>query len=457
MSWTEQGDPATNAEPLSVSILLQRAKLALDRALPLCWVSGEISGFKRAASGHCYFDLKDDAAQIACVLYRNRAALVGFEVQDGAQVDLRVRPAIYEPRGSLQFTVEQARLAGVGRLYEAFLRLKAKLEAEGLFADERKRELPAFARCIGLVTSTKAAALADMLRVLRDRWPLAQVIVYPASVQGTNAPRELLAALSTANARAECDVLIIGRGGGSMEDLWAFNDEALVRAVAASALPIVCAVGHETDFTLCDFAADARAPTPTAAAAMITPELHRLRASLDQLARRVHIALDDRCNRLAEQLDHVTLQLRGSLAQLAPWREALLRLASRLQGSTATQVPQQRLRLETLARALLSRQILPPHRSLRLAACHADMTAALAAQLRDARYRVESAASALALLNPDRVLDRGYVLVYDQAGRIVTDSAPVSAGQSLTLRSRRRNILVVANEVTEVKVNSSSG
>ena len=325
MSWTEPAETISNAEPISVSGLLQRAKLALERALPLCWVSGEISGFKRAASGHCYFDLKDDAAQIACVLYRNRAALAGFELKDGAQVELRVRPSVYEPRGSLQFTVEQARLAGVGRLYEAFLRLKAKLDAEGLFADELKRELPAFPRCIGLITSTRAAALADMLRVLRDRWPRAQVVVYPASVQGASAPRELLAALNAANARAECDVLIIGRGGGSIEDLWAFNDEALVRAVAASSVPIVSAVGHETDFTLCDFAADVRAPTPTAAATMVTPEQHKLRTAVGERAQRLIDALDNRCNRLAERLDHLAAQLRSSLGKLAPWREALLR------------------------------------------------------------------------------------------------------------------------------------
>ena len=222
-----------------MSVLINRAKLALERALPLCWVNGEISGFKRATSGHCYFDLKDDAAQIACVVYRNRAALIGFELKDGTQVELRVRPAIYEPRGSLQFAVEQARLAGVGRGYEAFLRLKAKLEAEGLFSEDLKRELPAIPKRIGLITSTQAAALADLLRVLRDRWPLALVIIYPATVQGANAPTELRAALNAANARAECDVLIIGRGGGSIEDLWAFNDEALTRAVAASAVAAV--------------------------------------------------------------------------------------------------------------------------------------------------------------------------------------------------------------------------
>ena len=311
MSWTDNADnpmPATT-DPISVTTLLQRAKSALERALPLCWVTGEISGFKRAASGHCYFDLKDDAAQIACVLYRNRAALVGFELKDGAQVELRVRPAIYEPRGSLQFAVEQARLAGIGQLYEAFLRLKAKLFSEGLFDDDRKRPLPVFPKRIGLITSTKAAALADMLRILRDRWPQAGVIVYPASVQGVNAPRELLAALNTANRRKECDVLIIGRGGGSIEDLWAFNDEALTRAVAASTLPIVSAVGHETDFSLCDFAADARAPTPTAAAALVTPEREAISGLVHDFAERATDALRSRLDRLGERLDRASERL----------------------------------------------------------------------------------------------------------------------------------------------------
>ena len=457
MSWTEPIEPANNSEPISVSGLLQRAKLALDRALPLCWVSGEISGFKRAASGHCYFDLKDDAAQIACVLYRNRAALVGFELKDGAQVELRVRPSIYEPRGSLQFAVEQARLAGVGRLYEAFLRLKAKLEAEGLFADELKRALPAFPQCIGLITSTKAAALADMLRVLGDRWPRARVIIYPASVQGVNAPRELLAALNAANARAECDVLIIGRGGGSIEDLWAFNDEALVRAVAASALPIVSAVGHETDFTLCDFAADARAPTPTAAATMVTPAQHDLRAALGDRAQRLVNALDDRCNRLAERLDHIALQLRGSLGQLAPWREALLRAEARLQRCLVKQLPTQRARLEALARALVARQLPPPANRLRLSGCQRALTPAMRLHMQHAQHRLDRAAAALAHLNPESVLDRGYVLVYDSSGALVTDNTPVSVGAPLSLHSRRRRIGVTANEITDVKVNPSNG
>lgn len=450
MSWTEPTEISVNAEAISVSVLLQRAKSALERALPLCWVNGEISGFKRAASGHCYFDLKDDAAQIACVLYRNRAALVGFELKDGAQVELRVRPAIYEPRGSLQFAVEQARLAGVGRLYEAFLRLKAKLEAEGLFADDLKRELPAFPQRIGLITSSKAAALADMLRVLRDRWPRAQVILYPASVQGANAPRELLSALSAANSRAECDVLIIGRGGGSLEDLWAFNDEGLTRAVAASTIPIVSAVGHETDVTLCDFAADVRALTPTAAAALVTPEREAMLATVSDFGERIADALRDRLDRLGERLDRASERLRGgSSALLAPWRETLLRMNSRLHRAVTATVPLQRSRLARINQRLALQLQRAPVSAVRVERIGLRLEAALSNRLTAQKSRIERAAQALQLLNPQHVLDRGYAVIFDSTGRAVSSAKTVAVDTNIRIQLRDGEL---GARITETKV-----
>jgi exodeoxyribonuclease VII large subunit len=446
MSWTERSEFPTAADAISVTALVNRAKLALERALPLCWVSGEISGFKRAASGHCYFDLKDDAAQIACVLYRNRAALVGFELKDGTQVELRVRPTIYEPRGSLQFAVEQARLAGVGRLYAAFLRLKATLEAEGLFAAERKRALPRFPQRIGLITSTKAAALADMLRVLRDRWPRAEVIVYAASVQGASAPHELLAALNAANGRGEVDVLIIGRGGGSIEDLWAFNDEALTRAVAASRLPIVSAVGHETDFSLCDFAADVRAATPTAAAALITPARDALLAHLSNLAQAQQQAVQQRLNHLAERLDRSAERLVGSRAMLAPWREALLRKLHRLQRALLALQPGQRVRLAGLNQRLLSTLQQRRPAQLRVTALAPRLASAMAQRYTAQHTRLQSAARALELLDPQRVLDRGYALVRTEAGAPVTNAGEVARGQALHIQVQRGEFAVVVTE-----------
>ena len=437
MSWTEPPESVNAADAISVSVLIGRAKNALERALPLCWVNGEISGFKRAASGHCYFDLKDDAAQIACVLYRNRAALVGFELKDGAQVELRVRPAIYEPRGSLQFAVEQARLAGVGRLFEAFLRLKAKLEAEGLFAADLKRELPAFPKRIGLITSTKAAALADMLRVLRDRWPRAEVILYAASVQGANAPGELLTALNAANARRECDVLIIGRGGGSIEDLWAFNDETLTRAVAASNIPIVSAVGHEIDFTLCDFAADARAPTPTAAAALVTPSREDMLAYVANLDEAIRAGMQRRLDQFGERLDRTSARLVGSRALLAPWREALLRKQGRLQRALLSLQPTHRARINA-AQQRLTRTLQQSRTTAnRVAQLQSRLDVSLTGILTMQRNRLHTHAQALELLNPLRVLDRGYALVFNAAGQAVTDASTLDVGAALHIRVQR--------------------
>ena len=452
MSWTDNAEnpttpSATHTDPISVTALLQRVKLALERALPLCWVTGEISGFKRAASGHCYFDLKDDAAQIACVLYRNRAALVGFELKDGAQVELRLRPAIYEPRGSLQFAVEQARLAGVGQLYEAFLRLKAKLFAEGLFDDDKKRALPAFPKRVGLITSTKAAALADMLRILRDRWPRAGVIVYPASVQGVNAPRELLVALTAANARKECDVLIIGRGGGSIEDLWAFNDEALTRAVAASAIPIVSAVGHETDFSLCDFAADARAPTPTAAAALVTPERDAISGLVQDFAERATDALHRRLDRLAERLDRASERLRSSSAVIAPWREALVRLQARLHRAVTVAGPERRARLTRAHQRLALQLQRPPAASIRVERASMRINALMSNLLTGQANRLAQAGQALDLLNPQHVLDRGYAVVFAADGSTALDAAQLPINAAVRVKLRRGEL---AARVTDI-------
>lgn len=437
MFWNESpssAPPSTLPSAISVSELLVRAKSALERALPLCWVSGEISGFKRAASGHCYFDLKDDAAQISCVLYRNRAAMIGFDLKDGAQVELRVRPAIYEPRGSLQFAVEQARLAGVGRLFEAFLRLKAKLQTEGLFDEALKRPLPLFPRRVGLITSLKAAALADMLRVLRDRWPRAEVIIYPASVQGANAPSELLAALHNANTRMECEVLVIGRGGGSIEDLWAFNDEALTRAVAASMLPIVSAVGHETDFSLCDFAADARAPTPTAAAVMITPELHTLIALCANYEQRIQESMRRRLDHYGERLDRTSARLRTRGAAIAPWRERWLRLDGRLQRAMSVIVPTRQARVAGARQRLALLMRTPATSAARVVRIETQLSAAMAQHLREQQRRLAHAAQALTLLDPQQVLDRGYALVFDANGQSVSDASTLAINAAIQVK-----------------------
>ena len=262
------GSPAV----IPVGLLVSSARLILERHLGLVWVSGEISNFTRAASGHCYFNLKDSTAQVRCVFFRQKAHFAGFALKDGLAIEVRATAAIYEARGEFQLNVETVRLAGVGALYEKFERLKARLAADGWFAPERKRSLPVYPRAVGIVTSTRAAALRDILTTLRRRWPAMPVILYPAAVQGEGAAAEIALAIATANARAEVDVLIVARGGGSIEDLWAFNEEVVARAVLDSRLPVVSGVGHETDFTICDFTADARAPTPTGAATLAVPD-----------------------------------------------------------------------------------------------------------------------------------------------------------------------------------------
>lgn len=440
---TSQLAPVNAEQVCTVASLVHQVREALDKAIPLQWVSGEISGFKRATSGHSYFELKDANAQVACVLYRNRAALVGFELRDGVQVELRVRPSLYEPRGALQFAVEQTRLAGVGRRYEAFLRLKAQLENEGLFAHSRKRVPPSLPRCIGLITSPNAAALADILRVLRDRWPQARVVLYPTSVQGQAAPSELRAALRTANTRAECEVLIIGRGGGSIEDLWAFNDEALARAIAASAIPIVSAVGHETDFTLCDFAADVRAPTPTAAAAMVVPERVAMRLRCAQIGERLNSASRHRIDSLSQRLDRVCERLRTSDHALAPRREQLLRLSARLGASGIAASSPRRSRLAALqtrfARALSSTSGYAPAAS-RHRLLHSQLLSTMRASIDSRGAALFRASQALKLLNPESVLERGYAIVLDAEQRVVTQAESLAIGDKLTVRLRRGSL-----------------
>lgn len=245
-------------EVIPVSALNRAISTMLERSFPLLWISGEVSNFTRAASGHWYFSIKDQQAQMRCVMFRGRAQYAEFTPREGDRIEVRAVVTMYEPRGEVQLNVEAVRRTGQGRLYEAFLRLKAQLEAEGLFAPERKRPLPPHPRAIGIVTSLQAAALRDVLTTLARRAPHIPVIVYPAPVQGAGSAEKLVAAVAAANARREVDVLLVCRGGGSIEDLWSFNDEALARAIAASELPVVSGVGHETDFTIADFAAGAR-------------------------------------------------------------------------------------------------------------------------------------------------------------------------------------------------------
>src|SRR4051812_31739109 len=275
---------------LPVSLFISSARLLLERHLGLVWVSGEIAQCTRAASGHLYFTLKDADAQVRCVFFRSKAQHLDFTLKEGLAVEVRATPSIYEARGEFQLNVDNIRRAGLGALFERFERMKAKLAQAGWFAEERKRALPTYPTRLGIVTSTRAAALRDVLTTLSRRWPGVRVTLYPALVQGDNAAHEVAAAIRLANARAEVDVLLVCRGGGSLEDLWAFNEEVVARAVFESRVPIVSGVGHETDFTICDFVADVRAATPTAAAMLLVPDATDLRRRLAEITHRLRRA-----------------------------------------------------------------------------------------------------------------------------------------------------------------------
>lgn len=377
---------------LSVSdlTLYLRNLLESDDLLQDVWVQGEISNLSRPSSGHIYFTLKDEYAALRCVIWRAQAQRLRVALQNGLAVEAHGYISLYERDGQYQLYVDALRLAGEGALFQEFLRLKARLEAEGLFEPARKRPIPAFPRRIGLVTSPTGAALQDMLNIIRQRYPLVEVVLAPVSVQGDEAAGEVVRAIADLNRRARPSVIIVARGGGSLEDLWAFNDERVVRAIAASQAPVITGIGHETDFTLADFAADLRAPTPSAAAMAATPDGAELRHKMRQLERRLASALGAR----VQDERHRLVLLRQRLERLSPLRR----------------VREDRQRLDYLST---------------WAAHH------IAGGLRLRRLHLESLRARLESLNPRAVLARGYAILQRPDGRVVQRVAQARRGDTL--------------------------
>ena len=413
------------------------AREALEAALPLLWVGGEISNLTRASSGHVYFTLKDANAQVRCAMWRNRAQLLAFRPENGMRVEARALVTLYEARGDYQLNVEALRPAGIGNLFEAFNRLKAKLAAEGLFDEEGRRALPRYPRALGIVTSPQAAALRDVLVTLRRRAPHLPVVLYPAPVQGADAPVRLLEAVRSAGRRAAADgvdVLLLVRGGGSIEDLWAFNDEALARALRACPLPVVCGVGHETDFTIADFAADLRAPTPTGAAELASAGWYAARAELAVLEPRLRRAVERRFGELAQRLDRAALRLVHPRERLRRERDTLARLGERLRHATARRLETADLR--TTRAGLRLRAAAPRPQAL---AARVDMLgerlARAATRLLEARsQRLEALAAHLQHLAPQAVLARGYAIARDERGRVLRNAASVPEGSAVSVQ-----------------------
>ena len=402
--------PAPGVRIWPVGSLLRAIADSLEARFNPVAVQGEVSGFSRAASGHCYFSLKDEQGQIRCAMFRRAAGLLDFSPRDGQLVELRGRLGVYEPRGELQLVVESMQQAGQGNLFERFVQLKNKLEAEGLFDASRKRALPWLPRAIGVVTSLGAAALHDVVTALQRRAPHIPVVIYPASVQGAQAPGELRQALQRAYERAEVDVLLLVRGGGAMEDLWAFNDEGLARLLVASPVPVVCGVGHETDFTIADFCADLRAPTPTAAAELCAQPQAVWLGALG--------AIQDRLK------DGVERQLQASNQRL-DWAASRVSRPSHL-------VTRQHARLASHAQGLRhALQSSLQREKSRLQALGLAFPQALGQSVQQQQRRLERAQLRLAPLDPKLVLQRGYAWLADMHGTAVTRAADTAPGQPL--------------------------
>jgi len=426
--------PDRSAPVLSVSELNLAVSRLLERSFPLAWVGGEISNFSRAASGHWYFTLKDNAAQVRAVMFRSRAQYADFTPREGDKVEVRALVTLYAPRGDYQLSVEAIRRAGVGNLYEAFLQLKEKLAAEGLFDADRKRALPRFPRTIGIVTSPQAAALRDVLTTLTRRAPHVRVILYPTPVQGEGAAQKIAQAVATASARAECEVLLVCRGGGSIEDLWSFNHEAVARAIAGCSMPVVAGVGHETDFTIADFAADLRAPTPTAAAEMAAPARADRLALLTQQADGLRRAGRRRLAEQTQTLDWLAGRLVSPAAYIAHERMRLQALQARLGHAMHAPLSNARYALaqwrNRVARGLPD--TLPSR--LRLKHAAQRLTLQLCAHQDTRRHALAALAAQLETLNPQRTLERGYAIVSDGKGHILRAPQELPPRGTITIR-----------------------
>jgi exodeoxyribonuclease VII large subunit len=435
MNFDEPPDSAPSSAPvITVSALNQAVARLLERSFPLTWIAGEISNFTRASSGHWYFTLKDNAAQVRAVMFRGRAQYANFTPREGDKVEVRALVTLYGARGDYQINVEAIRRAGVGSLFEAFLRLKEKLDAAGLFHPDRKRTMPMFPRTVGIVTSPQAAALRDVLTALRRRAPHVHIVLYPTPVQGQLAPQKIAAAIDTASLRNDCDVLIVCRGGGSIEDLWSFNDEDVAYAVANCRMPVISGVGHETDFTICDFAADLRAATPTAAAELaVTPRADWL-ASLRTDATDLRRAMRRTLGESAQTLDGYTRRLLNPNAQIRQQRLTLLALATAMTHANRAPLLRARHQLDRLGERMGA--CVPDTRAARtvLGGLRHRAAIGIARTVQQRRAALQALASQLELLNPQRTLERGYAIVTGADGAVVRAPEQIAAGGVLTVR-----------------------
>ena len=440
-------NPLFAGSVITVSALNQAVAQLLERNIPLTWVSGEISNFTRATSGHWYFTLKDSAAQVKAVMFRGRAQYADFAPREGDKVEVRALVSLYTPRGDYQINVEAIRRAGVGNLYEAFLQLKEKLTKEGLFDPERKRPIPVFIKCIGIVTSLQAAALRDLLTTLKRRAPHVNVILYPTPVQGDGAAEKIAQAIATASSREECDVLLVCRGGGSIEDLWSFNAEIVARTIAHCSMPVISGVGHETDFTIADFAADLRAPTPTAAAELATRTRAEWMWQIGQFQQHLQRSMQRQLSTKIQTLDWTARRMLSPMATITNKRLQLQACIQRMRFETQTHLQSELSRLGQLqTRMTGSRPKLSLHH-LHLVAAQRRLSDGYGRFLQDKKNTLNSMTSQLELLNPQRTLERGYTILSDSKGKLIRASHDIKPNSFINIRTATDSAEVGINTV----------
>ena len=416
---------------ISVSELNALAKALLEDHLAGLWIAGEVSNLTRAASGHYYFSLKDSRAQVRCAMFKGAAMRLAKPLKEGDHIEVSGRISIYEARGEFQITVNEVRLKGLGQLYEAYERLKAQLQAEGAFAAERKKPLPARAQCIGIVTSLAAAALRDVVTTLKRRAPEIPVIVYPTAVQGAGSEFQIAQAIKTASQRAECDVLIVCRGGGSIEDLWAFNEEPVVRAIEACAIPVVSGVGHETDFTLADFVADVRAPTPTGAAELVSPNRQESLHRLAQAQGRLKTVLEQRYFDASQKLDWLARQIRHPRQKLDEQRTYIHKLAQTLSYSMTQNVRAHTARFEHQTQALKHcRPDISVYRQ-DIDRFQTTLSHTFRQLLAQRRQSLNAQTALLEAVSPQQILERGFSVVKNTREQVIRNADTLKQGQKL--------------------------
>jgi len=442
-------DNPNTTRAISVSELNKQARSLLERSFLMISVEGELSNFVRPSSGHWYFTLKDDKAQVRCAMFRNRSQFLKYQPKNGDRVLVRAKVSLYEGRGDFQLICDYMEESGSGRLQQAYEEMKARLHREGLFDNQHKKPLPSHPAHIGIITSPTGAAIHDILTVLKRRFPGLPVTLYPTAVQGEDAIVQIERTIELANRHNICDVLIVGRGGGSLEDLWAFNEERVARAVFNSQIPIISAVGHEVDVVITDFIADVRAPTPSAAAEMVSPDQHTLQLRLNQAKQRLASQLKRQIYFRRERLMALRARLRHPGDQLRQQSQRLDDLEQRMQRAMQRKLSERHNRLHTLQQRLQNQQ--PSQQISRyrqqVAQHHHQLHQLLQARLTQARMELKAQAGRLHAVSPLATLDRGYAIVQDKKGKVLQDSQQVQVGDQIQTRLQKGRLQCTVDQI----------